>query len=86
MKLLTHNLLICNRKSCTAPGIVNFPLKLNVTAWVDYYDESAIQCTAPLMKRLSEKLEWSALRQTLSTLDWGVALPETFDEAMLDEE
>ena len=61
MKLLTHNLLICNRKSCTAAGIVNFPLKLKVIAWVDYDDESAIQCTAPLMKRLAEKLEWPAL-------------------------
>ena len=68
MKLLTHNLLICNRKSCTAPGIVNFPLKLNVNAWVDYDDESALQCTAPLMKRLSEKLEWAALRQTVHSV------------------
>ncbi|MFO0117222.1 MAG: hypothetical protein ACK521_06285 [bacterium] len=42
MKLLTHNLLMCNRKSCTAPGVVNFPLKLKVTSWIDYDDESAI--------------------------------------------
>ena len=86
MKLLTHNLLICNRKQCTGTGIVNFPLKLNVAAWVDYDEESAIQCTAPLMKRLSEKLEWPALRQTVASLDWGVTLPEVFDEAMLQEE
>jgi len=68
MKLLTHNLLVCNRKSCTAPGVVNFPLKLKVNSWIDYDDDSAIACTAPLMKRLSEKLEWSALRQTLETV------------------
>lgn len=68
MKLLTHNLLMCNRKSCTAPGVVNFPLKLKVAAWLDYDDESAIQCTTPLMKRLAEKLDWAALRATLETV------------------
>jgi hypothetical protein len=74
MKLLTHNLLVCNRKSCTAPGIINFPLKLKCTAWIDYDDESAIQCTAPLMKRLSEKLEWPALRSTLETVSFRTFL------------
>lgn len=68
MKLLTHNLLVCNRKTCTAPGIVNFPLKLKVTTWVDYDDESAMQCTAPLIRRLTEKVEWPALKSTLDTV------------------
>ena len=65
MKLLTHNLLICNRKSCTAPGVVNFPLKLTVKEWVDYDDDTALECTPTLMKQLSTKLEWPALYKTL---------------------
>lgn len=59
---------MCNRKSCSAPGVVNFPLRLKVVSWTDYDDESAIACTVPLMKRLTEKLEWQALRDTLQTV------------------
>ena len=43
-------------------------------------------CSRPLMAKLTEKLEWTALRQTVSSLDWGVNLPETFNETMLEDE
>ena len=62
MKLLTHNLIMCNKKTCMNTGVVNFPLKLNIKSWVDYDDEAAIECTKPLMARLAEKLDWIALR------------------------
>ena len=68
MKLLTHNLLICNRKACSGAGIKNFPLRLKVSQWSDYDDETAIARTTPLVKRLTEKLEWQALRETVSTV------------------
>ena len=43
-------------------------------------------CSKPLMAKLAEKLEWDALRSTVGQLDWGVNLPEAFEEAMLDDE
>ena len=68
MKLLTHNLLVCNKKACQAAGVVNFPLKLEVSKWEDYDDESAMPMTKPLMTKLAEKLDWPALRQTVDTV------------------
>jgi hypothetical protein len=65
MKLLTHNLLLCNRKSCINMGVTNFPLHLKVDKWVDYDDDAAIENTMALMTRLAEKLEWSALKSTV---------------------
>ena len=67
MKLITHNLLVCNRKTCQAAGVINFPLKLVVTKWEDYDDETAMPLTKPLMMKLTEKLDWPALRQTVET-------------------
>ena len=86
MRLITQNLLVCNKRTCQAPGIVNFPLNLTVASWSDFDDDSTMPCTRPLMAKLAEKLEWGALRQTVSQLDWGVNLPEQFEEAMLEDE
>lgn len=68
MKLLTHNLLMCNKKTCMNTGVKNFPLLLKCEKWVDYDDESAIACTKALMRRLAEKLDWAALRETLASV------------------
>jgi len=68
MKLLTHNLLMCNKKTCMNMAVNNFPLKLVVTKWEDYDDESAIECSKTLISRLAEKLDWQALRTTLATV------------------
>jgi len=65
MRLITQNLLTCNKRTCQAPGIVNFPLKLTVANWNDFEDDSTMPCTKPLMTKLSEKLEWGALRETV---------------------
>ena len=65
MRLLTQNLLVCNKRTCQAPGIVNFPLKLTVNSWKDFDDDSTMPCTKPLMAKLSEKIEWPALRETV---------------------
>ena len=65
MRLITQNLLVCNKRTCQAAGVVNFPLRLNVTTWNDCDDDNSMPCTKPLMLKLSEKLEWSALRQTV---------------------
>ena len=108
MRLLTQNLLVCNKRVCQTAGVVNFPLQLIVNTWNDFDDDSAMPCTRPLMAKLVEKVDWNALRQTVSTvsksfiyllcldidtniyvflqLDWGIELPETFEENMLDDE
>ena len=54
MKLMTHNLLLCNKKGCTTN---NYPLKINSSNFkilnMDYDEE--------LVKRFIKKLDLSAL-------------------------
>ena len=68
MKLITHNLLMCNKKTCMNTGVKNFPLALKCDKWVDYDDETALPCTKNLMRRLAEKLDWPALCETLASV------------------
>ena len=68
MRLLTQNLLVCNKRTCQAAGVVNFPLRLNVTSWNDFDDDATMPCTQPLMAKLAEKLEWAALRETVASV------------------
>ena len=49
MKLLTHNMLICNKKGCTSN---NFPLKLVATVTKDMEAENTVELTNELMLRL----------------------------------
>jgi hypothetical protein len=49
-------------------GVKNFPLLLKCDKWVDYDDETALPCTLNLMRRLSEKLDWPALVETLASV------------------
>jgi hypothetical protein len=49
-------------------GVKNFPLLLRCDKWVDYDDETAIECSKTLMERLAEKLEWQALKETIDTV------------------
>ena len=62
MRLITQNLLVCNKRACQAPGIQNFPLNLNVTSWSDYDEDSTMPCTRPLIAKLAEKIDWGALQ------------------------
>ena len=73
MKLLTHNLLMCNKKGCTTN---NFPLRLICTKVEMYADDCVQEYSKPLMQRLLEKLDYAALQSTVNGLDWGVQLPE----------
>jgi hypothetical protein len=68
MKLITHNLLVCNKKTCMNQGVKNFPLQLKVDKWIDYDDESTLECSKPLMSNLAMKLDWDALRQTVASV------------------
>ncbi len=62
MKLITHNILMCNKKGCTKN---NFPLKLVVKTYSDFEPENAQEYSPALMHRLLEKLDWGALRSTV---------------------
>ena len=62
MKLITHNIMMCNKKGCTAN---NFPLKV-VCNKVELYSEDATMAySKALMQRLLEKLDLAALKTTL---------------------
>lgn len=74
MKLITHNILMCNKKGCTKN---NFPLKLVVKNFADFEPENAQEYSPMLMQRLLEKIDWPALRTTVASIpDWGIQLPE----------
>ena len=70
MKLITHNILMCNKKGCTKN---NFPLKLVVRAFSDFEAENAQQYSPALMQRLLEKLDWNALKTTVASIpEWVI--------------
>jgi multifunctional methyltransferase subunit TRM112 len=63
MKLLTHNLLICNKKAC-AKGGNNFPLKLVAKDT----KKTEIEYNKELLIRLIDRLDWNALVQTVESV------------------
>ena len=65
MKLITHNIMMCNKKGCTQN---NFPLKVIATTVEMYNEDSLMEYSKPLMQRLMEKLDMDALRLTLNDL------------------
>ena len=72
MKLITHNIMMCNKKGCTAN---NFPLKV-VCNKVELYSEDATMAySKALMQRLLEKLDLAALKTTLDLLKWDDVRP-----------
>merc|ERR1711957_244856 len=78
MKLMTHNLLMCNRKGCT---LNNFPLKIKCT-------ESAItevEYDPDLMARFIKKVDFPALTLACKDLnmykyDFETLTPEQINE------
>ncbi|XP_026190038.1 multifunctional methyltransferase subunit TRM112 homolog A-like [Cyclospora cayetanensis] len=75
MRLLTHNLLMCNRRQCSG----GYPLliKLGEAPSATKHEETELQ--TPLLLSLLKKLDWQALVQTASEL--GMDLPSTFSES-----
>jgi hypothetical protein len=65
MKLITHNLLMCNKKGCTQN---NFPLKIVANKVQEFEGEQGIEYSKGLMTRLAEKLDWPALRLTINSV------------------
>ena len=69
MKLFTHNLLICTKRSC---GINSYPLKINSTKVEKVTTEVDADFLISLIE--SERLVWPAL--VSGARDIGLAVPE----------
>jgi multifunctional methyltransferase subunit TRM112 len=84
MKLITHNILMCNKKGCTKN---NFPLKLAVKSFSDFEPENAQEFSPALMHRLLDKIDWPALRSTVQSVpEWSITLPEQVTQEMTHDE
>jgi multifunctional methyltransferase subunit TRM112 len=77
MRLLTHNMLVCNVKACVetssrTPGVVlNFPLLIEPAAGGLKMVETEFR--ADLIVHLLPKLDWAALRKTAQLVGYAVA-------------
>ena len=81
MKLITHNILMCNKAGCTSN---NFPLKLVANTVKLYEDAALMEYSKPLMQRLLQKIDLGALQHTLSNdLKWQDVRPVFLDNAEL---
>ena len=68
MRLLTHNMLVCNVKTCVetssrTPGVMlNFPLKIELAP--DGIKQAETDFRPELIVHLLPKIDWPALRKT----------------------
>jgi len=76
MKLITHNLLICNKKGCV---VNNFPLRIRASAT----EQRETEYNEKFIKHMLVKLDWPAIVQASKDLNFQVpeTLPEEKDEA-----
>ena len=83
MKLITHNILMCNKNGCTTN---NFPLRVIATKVEIYNEDSAMEYTKPLMQRLLDKIDYPALYNTVNELKWEDVqpLPEPKEGGVID--
>ncbi|PFH35706.1 Trm112p family domain-containing protein [Besnoitia besnoiti] len=81
MRLLTHNLLACNRHQCTG----GFPLKIVVDASNEEATTLESSDFQPeLVRALLAKLDWEALVKTAE--QFGLQLPPSYTEADQNDE
>ena len=79
MRLISHNMLKCNVKSCTEN---NYPLKIN-------YEKTKIVDTEfnkEFLENLITKLNWEGLAITVRSLNKDKEFPEKFSEELLQDE
>lgn len=75
MRLLTHNMLVCNVKACVetasrTPGVaLNFPLRIEVAP--DGIKQIETEVRPELITHLLPKLDWPALRKTAREVGSG---------------
>ncbi|CDI82549.1 hypothetical protein, conserved [Eimeria acervulina] len=80
MRLLTHNLLMCNRRQCSG----GYPLKIELGDSEAATVAVETELQKQLLLSLLQKLDWSALVSTAAKL--GIDLPPTVSESDKDDE
>ena len=81
MKLITHNIMMCNKKGCTQN---NYPLKIVCNKVEVYGEDATINYSKALMQRLLQKLDLAALAYTLNDLKWQDVRPVFLDNQVTD--
>eukprot|EP00918_Siedleckia_nematoides_P031219 GHVU01067537.1.p1 GENE.GHVU01067537.1~~GHVU01067537.1.p1 ORF type:complete len:130 (+),score=26.98 GHVU01067537.1:36-425(+) len=84
MRLLTHNILMCNRKQCQG----GFPLRIERAGEEGGGEASVrrvdVEFNSQFIKSVLSRLEWDAFRQSAEEL--GVSLPPTFSQQDADDD
>ncbi|KAF8819435.1 Trm112p family domain-containing protein [Cardiosporidium cionae] len=81
MRLLTHNLLVCNRQHCSG----GFPLTVKLLGDIDNSTNKVeIDFNEHLIQNLLNILDWESLTNTATSL--GISLPPSFTESDKDDE
>ena len=82
MKLITHNILMCNKKGCTQN---NYHLKIVANQVEMYKDDQMMAYSKALMQRLVQKLDLAALQKVLvEDLQWKDVKPLFLEQEMID--
>lgn len=91
MRLVTHNMLVCNVKACvetasrTSGAPLNFPFKVDLAPTDAALKQEESDFNPAFVARLLPKLDWAALRQVAAEL--GIAeLPEAKPAAPEEDE
>ena len=83
MRLLTHNLLACNRKQCGG----GFPFKIALKADSDDAPSTKTEeseLNADFIRAMLQKIEWTALVETARSVGLD-RLPPNYDESDLND-
>ncbi|PHJ25087.1 trm112p family domain-containing protein [Cystoisospora suis] len=82
MRLLTHNLIACNRKQC--PGGFPLEVKLDEKAEEQATSIDSSEFQPEFIRSMLPKLDWDAFVKTATKL--GLELPPSYEEADLTDE
>eukprot|EP01111_Echinosteliopsis_oligospora_P009156 TRINITY_DN2636_c0_g1_i1.p1 TRINITY_DN2636_c0_g1~~TRINITY_DN2636_c0_g1_i1.p1 ORF type:complete len:123 (+),score=18.07 TRINITY_DN2636_c0_g1_i1:199-567(+) len=77
MKILTHNMIMCNKKGCSEN---NFPLKIVATV----VDKQEIEFQPDFIKRLITNLSWPGIVSAAKDLNFPI--PEELPEGAAQDE
>eukprot|EP00300_Choanocystis_sp_HF-7_P039992 c6372_g1_i1.p1 GENE.c6372_g1_i1~~c6372_g1_i1.p1 ORF type:complete len:126 (+),score=20.96 c6372_g1_i1:41-418(+) len=81
MRLLTHNMLMCNMKACKTAG-TNFPLRIQA----DDVQQIEKEFSAEFLRRMIPRLDWPAIVGAAADLNFEGIPAEMPADAMASEE
>ncbi|XP_953425.1 uncharacterized protein TA09955 [Theileria annulata] len=80
MRLLTHNMLMCNKNNCTQ----GYPLKIEINQEPDSYKVEPQPVNPEFVKKMLSRMDYKALYETAKSL--GIDLPVNFVNEDLENE